>query len=168
MQPGSSVVTLAVKDDSPHVVEPVTSQHYVADNPVLPVSASAVLRDALVQDELVGPVTPARQVTPTHSRKATAFSKDTASFPTSVSPSMTRLTGEERASLRSETLATTVARLEAEMPASVPTVQITIGRVEVRATPAPKSNAQPRQQRSAPAAMGLDEYLRQRSQGGRL
>jgi hypothetical protein len=167
MQPGSSVVTLAVKDDSPHVVEPVTSQHYAADNPVLPVSASAILRDALVQDELVDPIAPAQQESPRHTRKIVALSKDTAAFPTSVSPSMTRLTGQERAASHSEALVTAVARLEDEIPAPATTVQITIGRVEVRATPAPKSNAQPRQERNSPTALGLDEYLRQRSQGGR-
>jgi hypothetical protein len=46
-----------------------------------------------------------------------------------------------------------------------PTIHVTIGRVEVRATgptaPAPKP-------RSAPQTMSLDEYLRKRSGGGRL
>jgi hypothetical protein len=43
-------------------------------------------------------------------------------------------------------------------------VQVTIGRVEVRATPAPA--LLPQKERSAPPVMSLDEYLRQRAQGG--
>lgn len=47
--------------------------------------------------------------------------------------------------------------------AATPTIQVTIGRIEVRATPA----ALPaRKERSAPQVMSLDDYLRQRSQGG--
>jgi hypothetical protein len=43
-------------------------------------------------------------------------------------------------------------------------VQVTIGRIEVRATPPPAT--QPKAQRSGPAVMTLDEYLRQRNDGG--
>jgi hypothetical protein len=50
---------------------------------------------------------------------------------------------------------------EAAPPA--PTIQVTIGRVEVRATPQARPTAAARQ---APAATGLDDYLRQRSRGG--
>jgi hypothetical protein len=49
-------------------------------------------------------------------------------------------------------------------PELPPTIQVTIGRIEVRATPAPA--APPASRRAAPI-MSLDEYLRQRSQGGR-
>lgn len=49
-------------------------------------------------------------------------------------------------------------------PEPLPTIQVTIGRIEVRATPAPVAPAASR--RAAPA-MSLEEYLRQRSQGGR-
>ena len=44
-----------------------------------------------------------------------------------------------------------------------PTIQVTIGRIEVRATPAPTAPAPGR--RAAPI-MTLEEYLRQRSNGG--
>lgn len=44
-----------------------------------------------------------------------------------------------------------------------PTIQVTIGRVEVRATPAAPS---PKKRRHAPSVMSLDEYLRQRVNGG--
>jgi hypothetical protein len=47
---------------------------------------------------------------------------------------------------------------------SEPTIQVTIGRVEVRAEPAETSNRRARQQPSP--VMGLDEYLRHRSKRG--
>jgi hypothetical protein len=47
---------------------------------------------------------------------------------------------------------------------STPTIHVTIGRIEVRATPAPIQNKpKPR----PPDAMSLDEYLRRRNGGGR-
>jgi hypothetical protein len=45
-----------------------------------------------------------------------------------------------------------------------PTIQVTIGRIEVRAMPPPAS---PTQSRRASPIMTLEEYLRQRSHGGR-
>jgi hypothetical protein len=48
--------------------------------------------------------------------------------------------------------------------ASTPTIHVTIGRIEVRATPAPIQN-QPKSR--APDAMSLDEYLRRRNGDGR-
>ncbi len=53
-------------------------------------------------------------------------------------------------------------RQEAE-PGPAPVIQVTIGRIEVRAAPAP---TRPERPRAAPAAMTLDEYLRKRSNGG--
>ncbi|MGH7495330.1 MAG: hypothetical protein ACREOO_23465 [bacterium] len=50
-----------------------------------------------------------------------------------------------------------------ETPKPAPTIQVTIGRIEVRATP---PVTQPQRQRSAPQVMSLDEYLRQRAGGG--
>lgn len=47
----------------------------------------------------------------------------------------------------------------------VPTVQITIGRIEVKATPAPATR--PQNSRSGPPVMGLEEYLKQRAGGDR-
>jgi hypothetical protein len=50
-----------------------------------------------------------------------------------------------------------------ETPVPAPTIQVTIGRIEVRATPAPKAPA--RERPSAPAALSLEDYLKQRSRG---
>jgi hypothetical protein len=47
------------------------------------------------------------------------------------------------------------------------TIQVTIGRIEVRAlaaTEAPSKNS--RRERKAPSLMSLDDYLRQRARGG--
>ncbi len=52
---------------------------------------------------------------------------------------------------------------ESQSPPTAPTIQVTIGRIEVRAAPPPT----PRSQRSGPQVMGLDEYLNQRAKGGR-
>jgi len=52
-----------------------------------------------------------------------------------------------------------------EQPAPAPTIQVTIGRIEVRATPPPPAPSQS-QQRSTPSIMSLDQYLQQRSKGG--
>lgn len=52
-----------------------------------------------------------------------------------------------------------------EISSPEPTIQVTIGRIEVRATPPPTAQPQS-QQRSAPPVMSLDQYLQQRSKGG--
>jgi hypothetical protein len=52
-----------------------------------------------------------------------------------------------------------------EVSSPEPTIQVTIGRIEVRATPLPPAQPQS-QQRSAPSIMSLDQYLQQRSKGG--
>lgn len=49
-------------------------------------------------------------------------------------------------------------------PEPTPSVQVTIGRVEVRATPPPTPS--PKARRPKPPVMSLDEYLRQRANGG--
>jgi len=48
-----------------------------------------------------------------------------------------------------------------------PTIQVTIGRVEVRAVTAPTTTTRPQQQPARATAMSLDEYLRRQEQGGR-
>lgn len=57
--------------------------------------------------------------------------------------------------------ASPTAQRDTSVPA--PIIQVTIGRIEVRATP---PSSQPSRQRTQAAIMSLDEYLRQRSQGG--
>jgi hypothetical protein len=53
-----------------------------------------------------------------------------------------------------------------EAPSS-PTIQVTIGRIEVRATTTPTPNALPQRQQVGPPVMSLDDYLNQRAKGGR-
>jgi hypothetical protein len=62
------------------------------------------------------------------------------------------------------TTATDIRPLPPGEPAPTPTIQVTIGRIEVRATPAAAPPA--RKERSAPQVMSLDDYLHQRNQGG--
>jgi hypothetical protein len=57
-----------------------------------------------------------------------------------------------------------VAPVMAESSTPAPTIQVTIGRIEVRATPLPNPRSQPRH--SEPPVMGLEEYLNQRARGG--
>jgi hypothetical protein len=57
------------------------------------------------------------------------------------------------------------AQTPQEAVSPTPTVQITIGRIEVRATPAPAARSQTK--RPGPSAMGLEEYLKQHAGGGR-
>jgi hypothetical protein len=57
------------------------------------------------------------------------------------------------------------AQLETSIPES--TIQVTIGRVEVRAVTAPTTTTRSQQQPARPSAMSLDEYLRRQEQGGR-
>jgi hypothetical protein len=59
---------------------------------------------------------------------------------------------------------TSAAAIEqAAEPQSPPTIQVTIGRVEVRATSQPAPAAK---QKAAPPVMSLDQYLSQRTRGG--
>ena len=57
-----------------------------------------------------------------------------------------------------------VAQPAQESSAPVPTIQVTIGRIEVRAMP--PANLRPQPRRSEPPVMGLEEYLNQRAKGG--
>ncbi|MHB8595738.1 MAG: hypothetical protein ACYDER_02880 [Ktedonobacteraceae bacterium] len=52
-----------------------------------------------------------------------------------------------------------------EMKSPEPDIQVTIGRVEVRAVTAPPTSAHTHQQSDRPPAMSLDEYLRQQERG---
>lgn len=58
-------------------------------------------------------------------------------------------------------------RWGSEEAAPEPAIQVTIGRVEVRAVTVPAPAARQPEQVGRPSAMGLDEYLRRQEQGGR-
>lgn len=57
--------------------------------------------------------------------------------------------------------------LSAVEAATEPAIQVTIGRVEVRAVTASATATRSQQQPARPPAMSLDEYLRQQERGGR-
>lgn len=63
-----------------------------------------------------------------------------------------------------QTQQTPLAQLET--PSLEPDIQVTIGRVEVRAVTAPPTSTRTQQQSDRPPAMSLDEYLRQQERGG--
>jgi len=65
---------------------------------------------------------------------------------------------------RTEQLAVSQREQPSELSASTPAIQVTIGRIEVRAAPPPA--AHPRRQRSGPPVMGLEEYLTRRAKEG--
>lgn len=54
-----------------------------------------------------------------------------------------------------------------EVSTPEPAIQVTIGRVEVRAVTAPPTTTRSQPQPARPPAMSLDEYLRRQEQGGR-
>ncbi len=58
------------------------------------------------------------------------------------------------------------ARQETELPPRAPRITISIGRIEIRAIPAPPPSAQPRSRTPAPA-LSLDDYLSRRNGGRR-
>lgn len=72
---------------------------------------------------------------------------------------------EKSASSRSDQR-TKAQKLEESVPAPLPppTVQVTIGRIEVLATPAPDA-PRPQTERASSPVMSLDQYLHQRSKG---
>lgn len=82
-----------------------------------------------------------------------------------------RASGDGRTPFVPSVISRTTAQRNGEMPAEqkqpaqpVPTIQVTIGRVEVRATLPPSVPSTPRQT-PAPAVKSLDDYLRQREEG---
>jgi hypothetical protein len=81
-------------------------------------------------------------------------------------PMLHRVTMDERSGLQLPTsLSASQARLTASTPE--PTIQVTIGRVEVRAVTSPTPAGRQSQQTTRSSAMTLDEYLRRQEQGGR-
>lgn len=71
----------------------------------------------------------------------------------------------KRSSQSMTSIPTPQAQPEASTPE--PAIQVTIGRVEVRAVTAPPTTTRSQPQSARPPAMSLDEYLRRQEQGGR-
>lgn len=80
-----------------------------------------------------------------------------------TAPNSEPMAGQPRLVPRIEPAITVPKQVIPAPPA--PTIEVTIGRIEVRATP-PASN--PKKQPAQPLVMSLDEYLRQRVNGGSL
>ena len=81
--------------------------------------------------------------------------------PRSARPAMVVVQPQVTRYLRQTTPAPAEA---AARPEPTSTIQVTIGRIEVRATPPPAKP--PSEKRSAPPVMSLDEYLRRRAKAG--
>ena len=86
---------------------------------------------------------------------------------TSLVPSTALAMGIPESAARKRALKPPVASAPSQPGPSVQSeqiIQVTIGRIEVRATQPPAAN--PDKQRGAPSVMTLDDYLRQRAKGG--
>ena len=116
---------------------------------------------AVVRDESDRPIAPDRSPLSTPVERGTGGEASRASRPKDRQPAQ-----REPASTVLQPKITVIERTpppHREAPA--PTIQVTIGRIEVRATPAAKAPA--RERPAAQPALSLEEYLRQRYKGGR-
>jgi hypothetical protein len=87
--------------------------------------------------------------------------------PVVVPPAQRRDTATQLAPalpLRESPMRPPARRVAPEAAAPTPTIQVTIGRIEVRATTPVRPT---RTERSTPSVMSLDDYLRQRDGGRR-
>ncbi|HLQ10415.1 MAG TPA: hypothetical protein VK134_02355, partial [Ktedonobacteraceae bacterium] len=69
--------------------------------------------------------------------------------------------------IASELASIPAPQAQPEVTTPEPAIQVTIGRVEVRAVTAPPTTTRSQPQPARPPAMSLDEYLRRQEQGGR-
>ncbi len=69
--------------------------------------------------------------------------------------------------IASELASIPAPQAQPEVSTPEPAIQVTIGRVEVRAVTAPPTTTRSQPQPARPPAMSLDEYLRRQEQGGR-
>jgi hypothetical protein len=109
---------------------------------------------------------------PINAPQAEARERDAEPIDRAFARQSDRRTVEPRAALRRESQLSgegqrrplEKAAGQAEAPALPPTINVTIGRIEVRATAPP--SAAPRQQKRTAPTMSLEEYLRRRDRGG--
>jgi hypothetical protein len=113
----------------------------------------------IVTERVVSPVEPLAKVTPHIQPSSSPTTIPSTSATVVVQPQVMPYV-EPKASAPTQVTAT---------PEPMPTIQVTIGRIEVRATPPPTPPSQRQREtlpRSAPPVMSLDEYLNQRAKGG--
>jgi hypothetical protein len=127
----------------------------------------------IVIERIVAPAAPALRVEDRFARRRTAWRDEEpeAEGKSSRSPSIVApLSPDKRpgpAAVVAQPRVEPAQRIEPPPAAPAeptPTIQVTIGRVEIRATSPPVPA--PKKQRPKPAVMSLDEYLRQRANGG--
>jgi hypothetical protein len=173
MQASSSLPTFGSAPKLP-VSSPVTVRETTASlgNVADQDAGKGTLRQRFVQDSHrpVAPVmpavaSPAKLDTPTNTGKPGSLQQqEQVLAPKTVRLEQKRLP-TELTGVMTQPVVPTFAMPEKPAPQPEPVINVTIGRIEVRATPAaaPKS-AKPH---SAPATMTLDDYLRQRNKGER-
>lgn len=132
-----------------------SSVHHLGDVP--PSSAASDVESRAIRPPVVRTV---------ESRHTPRLQSPTSSSEQFLSPSIAKATSliatPEMPSPRAKERGTR-ARPEVGQPRQEPAVQVTIGRLEVRAVPPTPAQ---RTRRHAPAVMGLDDYLRRGTHGG--
>jgi hypothetical protein len=145
-------------------------------SPPVPLSTGVERGNDAQAKELVVPVVrsvvrdvPDRTIAPDRSLLSTPVERGTGGEASRANRSENRQPSQqEPASTILQPKVTVIERTPppAHREAPAPTIQVTIGRIEVRATPAAKAPA--RERPAAPSStLSLEEYLRQRSKGGR-
>jgi hypothetical protein len=147
---------------------PLADSFAAQPNQLIP--ESAVIQPSVRQQDIpTVPRTVARRTTPPQSLVASSRTQTQRTIPPqplvtsprTLTTSVTELVAPVVPSSELSSATTTVSKQQhttTETPQPSPTIQVTIGRIEVRATP-PASP--PKRKRAAPVAMSLDEYLRQ-------
>lgn len=141
IQPSVSELVVSSKEQSPTAELPPELSFLQTTNPLVP-KASALPNQPLVPAPAESTAIPGSTSTPPSSTAAIVVS-------TQVTPSV-------------KSVAQNFIE-GSDTPQPLPTIQVTIGRIEVRATPPPAPS--PAKSRPASPTMSLEEYLRQRGGG---
>jgi hypothetical protein len=156
------------------IAEPERRERHPSVQPVEP--GHRLNQTAQVKPETLLPEAPHRGSTairrPINLLQEEAREREAELVDRALSQQRERRTVEPRAALRRESQLSAEGQRrplekaagQAEAPALTPTINVTIGRIEVRATAPP--TAAPRQQKRTAPTMSLEEYLRRRDRGG--